>query len=694
MTLEEVNLKQPDLYINRELSLLEFNRRVLYQALDETKPLLERLRYLCIASTNMDEFFEVRVAGVKQQTESGSVHADRDNILPGDLFKIIREVAREIVDEQYRILNDVLFPALENENIRFIRRTEWSTGQSNWIKKYFESEVLPILSPMGLDPAHPFPRVLNKSLNFIISLSGKDAFGRDSGLAVINAPRSLPRMIQLPANLAGNGPHDFVFLSSIIHAHVDSLFPGMKVLGSYQFRVTRNSDLYVDDEAVNDLLRAVEGELASRRYGDTVRLEVPDNCPDGVIDYLLNLFQLTKEELFQVNGPVNLSRLASVIDMLDRPELTFTAFAPGLPKELRQTKDIFSAIKKGDILLHHPFHSFLPVVDFLKKAATDPKVLSIKQTLYRTGEDSAIVEALLQAAREGKEVTVVVELRARFDEEANIELATRLQEAGAHVVYGVVGYKTHAKMIHILRRENKKLRHYVHLGTGNYHSRTARLYTDYGLFTCDNEIGEDVHRIFMQLTSLGKIIKLNKLLQSPFTLHKGLTSRIERETALARAGKEARIIFKINSLVEPSMIESLYQASIAGVKITLIVRGMCCLKPGVEGISDNIEVRSIIGRFLEHTRVYYFGNDGTPEVYCSSADLMGRNLFRRVETCFPIDNKKIQQQLIRDLDYYINDNTQAWCLDKTGVYHRIQPKEGETPLAAQQMLLEQLALDS
>lgn len=694
MQTEEINLKQPDLYINRELSLLEFNRRVLYQALDESKPLLERVRYLCIASTNMDEFFEVRVAGVKQQAESGSVHADRDNIIPADLFKIIIEVAREIVDEQYRILNNVLFPALEEQQIRFIRRTEWGANQSNWLRKYFESEVLPILSPMGLDPAHPFPRVLNKSLNFIVSLSGKDAFGRDSGLAVINAPRSLPRLIQLPANLAGNGPHDFVFLSSIIHAHVESLFPGMKVLGSYQFRVTRNSDLYVDDEAVNDLLRAVEGELASRRYGDTVRLEVPDNCPENVIDYLLNLFQLTREELYQVNGPVNLSRLVSVIDMLDRPDLTFTAFTPGLPKELRQSKDIFATIRKGDILLHHPFHSFLPVVDFLKKAATDPKVLSIKQTLYRTGQDSAIVEALLQAARNGKEVTVVVELRARFDEEANIGLATRLQEAGAHVVYGVVGFKTHAKMIHILRRENKKLRHYVHLGTGNYHSRTARLYTDYGLLTSDDEIGDDVHRIFMQLTSLGKIIKLNKLLQSPFTLHKGLISKIERETQLARAGKDGRIIFKMNSLVEPTMIESLYQASRAGVNITLVVRGMCCLKPKVEGVSDNIEVRSIIGRFLEHTRVYYFANDGSPEVYCSSADLMHRNLFRRVETCFPIVNKKIQQRLMGDLEYYINDNAQAWCLDDTGVYHRVQPKEGEVPLSAQQKFLEQLALDS
>ncbi|RFA25381.1 polyphosphate kinase 1 [Alkalilimnicola ehrlichii] len=689
--MSEIDLRQPDLYTNRQLSLLEFNRRVLAQAEDNRLPLLERLKMLCISSTNLDEFFEIRVAGLKQAMAMGSVQAGPDNHSAQEVLTAISQRAHQLVEDQYRILNSVLIPQLAEQDIRFLRRSEWSPSQRLWLQEYFEEDLLPIISPIGLDPAHPFPRVLNKSLNFIVSLDGKDAFGRSSGYAVVQAPRALPRLIQLPANEAGNGPFDFVFLSSVIHAFVgQELFPGMRVKGCYQFRVTRNSDLFVDEEEVDDLLRAMEGELLSRRYGDAVRLEVAANCPDHLADYLLDEFNLSRDDLHQVNGPVNLNRLMAIYDLVDRPELKFTSFVSGLPRELAPTSDIFERIRRSDILLHHPFHSFLPVIDFLRQAAQDPQVLAIKQTLYRTGPDSAIVDALVAAARSGKEVTVVIELRARFDEEANIALANRLQEAGAHVVYGVVGHKTHAKMMLVVRREGRDLNHYVHLGTGNYHSRTARLYTDYGLLTCNEDIGEDVRRVFLQLTSLGKVSELNCLLQAPFTLHDQLLGKIEREARHAQAGRPARIIAKLNSLVEPQIIQALYAASCAGVKIDLVVRGMCSLKPGLPGVSERITVRSVIGRFLEHTRVYYFENDGDPQVFCSSADWMERNFFRRVEVAFPLLNPEVRAQVIRDLDYYLRDNTQAWVLTAEGHYERLQPAEGEQPLSAQTALLEEL----
>ena len=688
--MDAIDLKQPELYINRELSLLEFNARVLEQAKLDSVPLLERLRYLCISSTNLDEFFEVRVAGLMQRVKLGATQAGPDNMSPQETLRLARLRAGELVEEQYRVLNEVIFPTLAEQDINFIKRDDWSEAQEQWLYRYFEEELQPILSPMGLDPAHPFPRILNKSLNFIVSLSGKDAFGRSSGLAIVQAPRALPRVIQLPAEETGSGPHDFVFLSSVLHAFVGDLFHGMKVKGCYQFRVTRNSDLFVDEEEIDDLLRAVEGELASRHYGDTVRLEVAHNCPDGLVDFLLARLKLTRDELFMVNGPVNLNRVQAVIELVDRPELTFPSFVPGLPLTLRRSESVFDTIRKQDLLLHHPFESFAPVVDFVRQAAADPNVLSIKQTLYRTGPKSAIVEALVAAARAGKEVTVVVELRARFDEAANVGLATRLQEVGAHVVYGVVGYKTHAKMLLVIRREGKGLRYYTHLGTGNYHSRTARIYTDYGLFTCDKTIGEDVQKVFNQLTSLGKVIKLHKLLQSPFTLHEGMLKKIHRERALAEKGRPGRIIAKMNALVEPQIIQALYQASQAGVQIDLIVRGICALRPGVPGVSDNIRVRSVIGRFLEHPRVYYFANDGNPEVYGASADWMERNLFHRVETCFPIEAKKLRERVVDDLELYLRDNTQAWLLQPDGSYVLATPGK-EEPVSAQQALLESLA---
>ena len=684
------SLAPPELFLNREQSLLAFNRRVLAQARDPATPLLERLRFLCIASNNLDEFFEIRVAGLKEQVVSGSTQAGPDNISPQEILTRISADAHKLVDEQYRVLNEELIPALERERIRFLRRSEWNTEQETWVRNYFEQELLPVLSPLGLDPAHPFPKILNKSLNFIVSLRGRDAFGRVGGIAIVQAPRALPRLIQLPAE-CGAGPHDFVFLSSVIHAHVSDLFPGMEVTGCHQFRVTRNSELFVDEEEVGDLLRAVEGELASRRYGDTVRLEVADNCPTAMTAYLMNEFELAEPDVYQVNGPVNLNRLLALTDLLDRPELKYPAFVPGLPPVLMRSQDIFAAIRAGDILLHHPFQSFAPVADFVRQAAADPNVLAIKQTLYRTGKTSALVDALIQAARAGKEVTVVIELRARFDEEANINLASALQEAGAHVVYGVVGYKTHAKMMLVVRREGAKLRHYVHLGTGNYHDRTARLYTDFGLLTCDRLIGEDVHKVFQQLTSLGRVPKLKKLLQSPFTLQKELLDRIEREAAHARAGKPAQIIAKMNSVVEPQVIQALYKASQAGVKIDLIVRGMCCLRPGVPGISDNIRVRSIIGRFLEHPRVYWFRNDGQEELWLASADWMERNFFRRVEIAFPVTEKSLKQRIYREaIEVYLADNTQAWELQSDGSYRRLTPDNEETR-AAQALLLRELA---
>src|SRR3990172_4052878 len=517
--MSDVDLKQPELYINRELSLLEFNRRVLEQATDIATPLLERLRFLCICSTNLDEFFEIRVSGLKQQVTFGAVQAGPDNISPADTLKRISEAAHALVAEQYRLLNDVLIPELAQQNIRFVRRTHWNPRKLSWVKRYFNNEVLPVLSPLGLDPSHPFPRVLNKSLNFIVSLEGKDAFGRNSGVAIVQAPRSLPRLIQLPREYS-KGPHDFIFLSSIIHAYVGDLFPGMKPTGCFQFRLARNSELFVEEEEIKDLLHALEGELPGRQYGEAVRLEVSDNCPAEMAGFLLQQFGLGQEDLYQVVGPVNLNRLLAIYALVDRPELKYPSFVPSLPRRLEHNTDIFSVIRRGDVLLNHPFESFAPVIDFVRQAASDPDVLAIKQTLYRTGSDSVLADVLVSAAQAGKEVTVVIELRARFDEADNINLATRLQDAGAHVVYGVVGYKTHAKMILVVRREGKRLRRYAHLSTGNYHSRTARVYTDYGLLTCDKAIGDDVHKLFQQLTGLGRATKLKKILQSPFTLHK------------------------------------------------------------------------------------------------------------------------------------------------------------------------------
>ncbi|MCH9828022.1 MAG: polyphosphate kinase 1 [Gammaproteobacteria bacterium] len=674
----------PELFINRELSLLEFNQRVLEQAKDERLPLLERLKFLCISSSNLDEFFEIRVAGLQKVVELGQNQRGADGLSSIDLLRDISQRAHALVDEQYRVFNEVLVPALDEEHIRFLRRSSWTPQQDAWLRQFFHDELLPVLSPLGLDPAHPFPRILNKSLNFIVSLHGKDAFGRNSGFAIVQAPRALPRIIQVPQNIKGTGPHDFVFLSSVIHAYVDDLFPGMEATGCYQFRITRNSDLLVDVEEAEDLLEVLEGELSQRQWGDSVRLEVAHNCPDHLWQYLMQTVQLDPADVYQVNGPVNLNRLMALPDLVDRPDLKFQPFVPRVPRQL-QREDIFSAVRDADVLLHHPFDSFVPVVEFLRQAARDPNVLAIKQTLYRTGTKSPIVDALMEAAKAGKEVTVVVELRARFDEADNIDLAEKLQDVGAHVVYGIVGYKTHAKMILVVRREEEGLRHYAHLGTGNYHPRTARLYTDYGLFTYDQKICKDVHNVFLQLTSLGKVNKMERLLQSPFTLFKGMVERIDREIEHVAAGHPGRIIAKMNSLVEPELIRNLYRASQAGVEIDLIVRGMCSLRPGIAGVSDRIRVRSVVGRFLEHHRVFHFENAGEPEVWISSADWMERNLYRRVEIATPILDDKLRQRLITHLQAYLADTAQSWHLQPDGGYHRADHVQD---VAVQQRLLD------
>jgi polyphosphate kinase len=681
-----MNLPSPDTLINRELGILAFQRRVLAQAADSSMPLLERLKFICIFSSNLDEFFEVRVAGLKEQIHANAPQRSPDGMTASQQYRAISDTAHALVARQYELFNKEIIPELAEHDIHFFRRTHWNEIQAAWIRDYFFRELMPVLTPVGLDPSHPFPRVLNKSLNFAVELSGRDAFGRNSGAAVVQAPRALPRVIRMPVEIAGC-EYGFVFLSSILHAHVGELFTGMKVEGCYQFRVTRNSDLFVDDEETKNLRQALQGELPQRHYGAAVRLEVADNCSDSMTAFLLEQFDLEPEDLYQEQGPVNLVRLMQVPDWVDRPDLKFPPFVPALPPRLAKQDDIFAHIRRNDILLHHPFESFQPVIDFIEQAAADPNVVAIRQTVYRTGTDSQLMQALIRAAQSGKEVTVVVELMARFDEEANINWAARLEEVGAHVIYGVVGHKTHAKLALVIRREEGTLRRYAHLGTGNYHARTARLYTDFGLMTCDETITADVGSLFTQITGLGKAGKLKRLWQSPFTLHSEVMAAINHEAERAAAGKPAAIVAKMNALLEPKVIAALYAASQAGVKIDLIIRGVCALRPGIKGLSDNIRVRSVVGRFLEHTRIFYFLNDGDERVYLSSADWMDRNFFRRIETGFPILNPKLKKRVIAEgLKPYLRDNVQAWDMLSDGSYRRRSPRRAK-PYSAQAELL-------
>ena len=678
------------LYINRELSLLEFNKRVLAQAKDAEVPLLERLRFLCISCTNLDEFFEIRLAALKQRMELGAPAQGPEKVSAQEVYDELCPKVADLIGQQYRLLNEVMFPELTKAGVRFVQSEYWNKEQQAWLSEYFDEQVVPVLTPLTFDPSRPFPRILNKSLNFIVRLRGKDAFGRRRHRGMVQAPRSLPRIIRLPDELSEPGEHNFVFLSSIIRVHVDRLFPGLDVGGCYQFRITRNSNLYVDDEEVSDLVRALEGQLEASRYGAAVRIEVGAGCPEDLQEFLLDHFSLEERDMYLVEGPVNLNRLVTVCSISDRPELLYEPFTQGFPDELRSDEDIFSILSKKNVLLHHPYQSFAPVIDFLSSAAADPDVLAIKQTLYRTGADSPIIDHLVNAARSGKEVTVVVELMARFDEAANIALANRLQEAGAHVVYGLVGFKTHAKMLLVVRREAERLVRYVHLGTGNYHHATTSVYTDYGYLSSSQRLGEDVHKLFLQLTSLTEASGLTRMLASPFSLFEALKDKINREMEYAKDGKDARIVAKINSLNEPQLIDALYAASSAGVKIDLIVRGICSLRPGIKGLSENIHVRSIVGRFLEHSRVYYFLNDGNEEFYCASADWMERNMFRRNESCFEIRQKAMKDQIRQDLELFLADNCQAWVLKGDGSYERLAPGKNER-ISAKETFLQQLA---
>ncbi|MHB1085277.1 MAG: polyphosphate kinase 1 [Thiobacillus sp.] len=681
-----MTLPSPNTLINRELGILAFQRRVLAQADDPAVPLLERLKFLCIFSSNMDEFFEVRVAGLKEQILASSTQRSPDGMTPRQQYRAVSDMAHALVARQYELFNNEIIPALAEQDIHFIRRTHWNETQATWIRDYFFRELMPVLTPVGLDPSHPFPRVLNKSLNFAVELSGRDAFGRNSGAAVVQAPRSLPRVIHMPEDIAGC-EYGFVFLSSILHAHVGELFTGMTVKGCYQFRVTRNSDLFVDDEETKNLRQVLQGELPQRHFGAAVRLEVADNCSPAMASFLLGEFKLNAEDLYQEQGPVNLVRLMQVPDWVDRPELKFQPFTPALPTRLAKDDDIFAAIRKNDILLHHPFESFQPVIDFIEQAAADPNVVAMRQTVYRTGTDSQLMMALIRAAQSGKEVTVVVELLARFDEEANINWAAKLEEVGAHVIYGVVGHKTHAKLALVIRREDGELRRYAHLGTGNYHARTARLYTDFGLLTADEAITADVNSLFTQITGLGKAGKLKRLWQSPFTLHSEVIAAINHEAELAATGTPAAIVAKMNALLEPQVIAALYAASQAGVKIDLIIRGVCALRPGIADLSDNIRVRSVVGRFLEHTRIFYFRNGGDEQVILSSADWMDRNFFRRIETGFPVLNPKLKKRVIAEgLKPYLRDNVQAWEMLSDGSYRRRKPRRAKAYSAQVELL--------
>ena len=663
------NLYDESAFDHRELSQLAFFKRVLAQATQPDTPLLEKLRFLTICSTILDEFFEIRVAGLKQRLRLGIDRLGPDGLSSKDVLSQISQQVSQLLKRQYSLLNHTVLPQLAEQGIVILKRKDWQKKQKSWVKEYFRGQVLPVLTPVGLDPAHPFPQVLNKSLNVLLSVEGKDAFGRECEYAVLHVPRCLPRVIPIPHSARLNPQQEeFVLLSSVIHAHAEEVFPGMSITGCHQFRVTRHADLAVDEEEVEDLLDALKGELQGRYYGESVRIEVANNCPKKHVKFLLEHFHLGEEDLYRVNGPVNLNRLATVVNLIDRPDLKYPVFVP----QAQSTNDIFEVLQKKELLLHHPFQSFSPVVELIKQAAADPDVLAIKQTVYRTGKKSPFIDALVEAARAGKEVTAIVELKARFDEEANINIASRLQSAGAHVVYGVVGYKTHAKMLLIIRREGKKLKRYCQLGTGNYHTGTARLYTDFSLLTSNDSMCEDVHSLFQLLTGLGHQQSFKTLVHAPFHLSKTWIELLQFESQEALAGRPAKVMMKVNSLSDPILIEALYKASQAGVQIDLLIRGICCLRPGLPGISDTIRVRSIVGRFLEHSRVYYFHNGGQDLVYLSSADLMQRNLYRRVEVAFPIHDAALRKRVIQEaFEVYLDDVKGSWILDETGSYYSL-----------------------
>ena len=658
-------LSDPSLYNNRELSLLEFNERILEEAQDPSNPILERLRFLCIVASNLDEFFEVRVAGLKQQRQSNVSAPGPDGMSPGEQLAAISSRVRKMVDDKYRTWNEQLVPALEENNIFFLRHDELTSEEKRYYTKYFEKSVYPVLTPLAVDPVHPFPQLLNKSLNVAVELEGTAI---STNLALVQVPRILPRLLLYKAGEKGVYRH--IFIGNLIQSHVASLFHGVKVKGAYQFRVTRNSELYLDEEETDNLLKSIELELRKRNRGAAVRLEVQRDCPRHVADQLLQTFGLTGDDIYQVDGPINFLRLMPVISEVDRPDLKFRPFVPAIVTAPDDEEDIFSQIRRKPILLHHPYESFQTVIDFIEQASEDPNVLAIKQTLYRTSGDSPIVASLAEAAQSGKQVTVVIELKARFDEAANIKWARLLQEAGAHVVYGIAGLITRAKLALVVRREEEGIRRYLHLATGNYHPSTAKLYEDFGLLTCDPEMTNDSAELFNWLTGVSIFPELKKIKAAPKSLHEFVLEMIEREAHHARSGRPAAIFGKVNALVDEEVIKALYLASQAGVKIRLLVRGVCCLRPGVQGVSDNVIVRSIVGRFLEHSRIYRFENAGNPEIYLASADWTARNFLRRVEVCFPVEDAERRERVDQALDIYWKDNVKAREQTAGGTYVR------------------------
>ena len=677
---EKPQLSAPENFINRELSWLEFNRRVLAEAQDPTQPLIERVKFLTIFSSNLDEFFEIRVAGIKQQIESETSNVGPDGLSPTDTFNNIQRIARELVTTQYALWKNELLPELAKNGIRIQEVTQLNAKRAAWARKYFQEEVFPMLTPLAVDASHPFPQLLNKSHNLFVQ--AKAQRGGEPLHAIVQVPRVVPRLIALPRSK--DEPWTYVYLASLIKQHIADLFPRLILDGVHAFRVTRNSDLYIDDEEAENLLRTIEQELRRSSRGDAVRLEVEADCPKEFRDLLLEFFELSEADVYKLDGPLSMTHLEPLIandafaNLKDRP------FQPSRDPALARESDVFEVIRHQDILLHHPYESFDPVVELIEEAAQDQQVLAIKITLYRTSGDSPLVEALIDAAATGKQVTAIVELRARFDEAVNIQWARRLEEAGAHVIYGVVGLKTHCKALLIVRRDTDRIRHYVHLGTGNYHPRTARIYTDFSFLTTEPHLTEEVAIVFNTLTGLAGYPGLKKLLVAPFDLKQRLIAMIERERDHSLAGKPARIIAKLNSLVDQEIIEKLYEASRAEVTIDLIVRGICCLRPKIPGLSENIRVISIVGRFLEHSRIYYFQNNGQPDLYLASADWMPRNFLRRVEVAFPIVDLALRDRIVNEvLPNFLNDRVKSRELQPDGNYRRLKP-EGNEPRAQAQ----------
>lgn len=671
----------PAQFINRELSWLEFNQRVLEEALDRSNPLLERLKFFCIVSSNLDEFFEVRVAGLKQQIESDVVERGSGGLTASEAFRAIHRRVRRMVEEHYACWREQLMPALARNALRILDLPELSSSDLEWLQQYYHAQVRPVLTPLAIDPAHPFPQLLNKSLNLIVRLEMPRGHEKLKHLAVVQIPRNLPRLVRLQR---ADGRMDFVYLSRVIGHFLADLFPGTTILGFWTFRVTRNSELYIDEEESANLLKAVENELHNRRKGDAVRLEAQYDCPPFIRDALLKTLKLSEDDLYLIDGPLNPTRLMALYEGDHSPELRDPPFVAPISSALRERPDLFAAIRERDILLHHPYENFSSIVAFLDQAASDPHVLAIKQTLYRTGGDPRIIGALEQAVNNGKHVTAVVELRARFDEANNIQWARQLEEAGVHVVYGLVGYKIHAKACLVVRSEGHHIRRYVHLATGNYNPSTAKFYTDLGLFTCRPDFGEDATNFFNLLTGICQFQSMRKLIVAPFELHPRILQLIQRETDHASRGLPARIIAKLNSLADSEIIEALYRASQAGVSIDLIVRGTCCLRPGIKGVSENIKVTSIVDRFLEHSRIYYFENACQPEVFIASADWLPRNFFRRIELAIPIEDGVLRERLIKEvLAVPLTDNVKARVLQGDGTYVRARINDGEKKVRSQ-----------